>query len=60
MPVKQKLWSYYTENGICSLELYTNKCTEFQANIFTFDCAMAEEPGNGNDVTFLKRDFWYF
>ena len=35
-------------------------CTKFQANIFIFGCAMAQKPSNGNDVTFLKLDFWNF
>ena len=35
----------------------TNRCTKFQANIFIFGCAMAQKPGEGDDVTFLNRIF---
>ena len=41
------------KNGTYAIELYvTNRCTEFQANIFIFGCAMAQKPGEGDDVTF--------
>ena len=36
----------------------TNICAKFQANAFIFDCAMPKKPGNDNDVTILKPDFW--
>ena len=36
-----------------------NICTKFQANIFIFDCTVAEKTGNGDGVTFFKRDFRY-
>ena len=43
----------YPKIGICSLELYSNsQCTKFQANIFIFGRAMAQQPGKGADVTF--------
>ena len=35
----------------------TNMCAKFQANIFIFCCAMAKNPSNGNDVTFLNSIF---
>ena len=38
----------------------TNKCTKFQANIFIFGCAMAQKPGEGDDVTFWNHIFWHF
>ena len=49
------------KTGIYIIELcVTNMCTEFQANIFIFGCAMAQKPGEGDDVTFLNRIFWRF
>ena len=45
------------KNGVYIIELCANnRCTNFQANIFISDCAMAQWPGKGNDVTFLKID----
>ena len=49
------------KNGIYVIELcVTNCCTQFQANIFIFGCEMAHKPINGDDVIFLKLDFWNF
>ena len=51
----------YPKNGIYVIELcVTNSCTKFQANIFIFGCEMAQKPIDGNDVIFLKLDFWNF
>ena len=50
----------YRKTGIHVIELcVTNRCTKFQANIFIFGCAMAQKPGEGDDVTFLNRIFWH-
>ena len=43
------------------IKIHTNnKHTTFQSNIFIFGCAMAKKTGNGDDVTYLKRNFWHF
>ena len=48
------------KNGIYSKELYTNnQCTNVQSNIYISGCAMAQKPGEGDDVTFLNLIFWY-
>ena len=46
------------KSRICSIELYTNnQCTQFQAYIFISGCAMAQNPGKCDDVTFLTTIF---
>ena len=48
----------HIKNGLYSIELYSNnQCTTFEANIFIFGCAMAQQPSKGDDVTILKRYF---
>ena len=49
------------KTGIYVIELsVASMCAKFQANIFIFGSAMAQKPSKGNDVTFLKLDFWNF
>ena len=51
----------YSKTGVSVIDLcITNSCTKFQANIFTFGCAMAQKPGKGDDLTYLNRIFWHF
>ena len=46
------------KTGIYVIELdVTNSCTTFQANIFIFGCAIAQKPGNGDDVIFILHFF---
>ena len=48
------------KNGLYVIELCViNRCTQFQANIFIFscECAMAQKPGQGDDVTCFESHF---
>ena len=61
----QKIIAYKIRNfqviqniGIYVIGIHaSNTHTKFQRNIFVFDCAMAEKPGKGDDVTLLKCIF---
>ena len=49
------------KNGIYVIEIHTkNKHTKFQSNIFFWLCNGQKKTGKGDDVTFLKCNFWHF
>ena len=48
------------KNGLYVIEIHTNNMhTKCKSNIIVFGCAMAKNPGEGDDVTFLKCTFWH-
>ena len=55
---KNKIFEDIQKARISSIELYNNsQCTNFQANILIFGCAMVQQPGKADDVTVSNAIF---